>query len=159
MMLRLILLSLLVSNFSFGQDLKLIKATKQITNSGASPMSTINYSILVNKSKKCKLSIDSVVNVYTQKSSAFTITQPGTGTVLSPSVLIDAKNVTVKGKYEIHFYSQKSRGSGRPGAPPMNLQVPIADFTQGAVVYYRVGKKQKKLTIDFFEELETINAP
>ena len=53
----------------------------------------------------------------------------------------------------------KKRGSGRPGAPPMELMVPIADFTQGAIVYYRVGKKKKKLTVESFEELETINAP
>jgi len=148
-----------ISTISFSQELKLIKATKQTTNAGASPTSTINYTIQVNKSKKCKVSIDSVVNVYTQKSSPFNVYKTGKATVLSPAQKIDATNMKEKGSYDINFYSTKTRGSGRPGAPPMELVVPIADFTQGAVVYYRVGKKSKKITVESFEELETINAP
>ena len=156
---KIILLFLLISSATFAQDLKLIKATKQITNAGASPTSTINYTIRVKKSKKCKVSIDSVVNVYTQKSSSFNVYKTGKATVLSPAQQIDATNVKEKGSYDINFYSTKNRGSGRPGAPPMELMVPIADFTQGAIVYYRVGKKSKKITVESFEELPTINAP
>ena len=156
---NIILLLLCISSATFAQDLKLIKATKQTTNAGASPTSTINYSVQVKKSKKCKLSVDSIVNVYTQKSSPFNVYKVSTPTVLSPSFQTDASNLTEKGIYNINFYSMKSRGSGRPGAPPMELMVPIADFTQGAIIYYRVGKKKKKLTVEAFEELETINAP
>lgn len=156
---KIILLLLLISSATFAQDLKLIKATKQTTNAGASPTSTINYTIQIKKSKKCKVSIDSVVNVYTQKSSPFNVYKTGNSTVLSPSKQIDATNIREKGAYDINFYSTKSRGSGRPGAPPMELMVPIADFTQGAIVYYRVGKKSKKITVESFEELQTINAP
>ncbi len=157
----IILLLLCVSSFAFAQDLKLIKATKQTINSGASPTSTTNYTIQVKKSKKCVLTIDSVVNVYTQKSGKFNVFKVASSTVLSPNnqKQIDAANIKEKGIFNINFSSMKNRGSGRPGAPPMELMVPIADFTQGAIVYYRVGKKQKKLTVDSFEELETINAP
>lgn len=157
----IILLLLCVSSFAVAQDLKLIKATKQMINSGASPTSTTNYTIQVKKSKKCSLAIDSVVNVYTQKSGKFNVFKVGNSTVLSPTSQqqIDASNIKDKGIFNINFSSMKNRGSGRPGAPPMELMVPIADFTQGAIVYYRVGKKRKILTVDFFEELETINAP
>lgn len=151
---KIILLLLLVSSATFAQDLKLIKATKQTTNAGASPTSTINYTVQVEKNKKCKVSVDSVVNVYTQKSGPFNVF-----IVASPSQQVDASSVKKKGTYNIHFYSTKNRGSGRPGAPPMELMVPIADYTQGAIVYYHVGNKSKKLTIESFVELETINAP
>lgn len=157
----IILFLLFVSSFGVAQDLKLIKSTKQTINSGASPTSTTNYTIQVKKSKKCLLTIDSVVNVYTQKSGKFTVFRESNPTVLSPTnqKQIDASNIKEKGVFNINFSSMKSRGSGRPGAPPMELMVPIADFTQGAIIYYRVGKKKKKLIVESFEELETINAP
>lgn len=157
---RIILLFLLISAFSFGQDLKLVKATKQTINSGASPTSTTNYMIEVKKSKKCKVSIDSVVNVYTQKSNSFNVVKVDDPTVLSPNYeKVDASKLTDKGLFQITFSSMKSRGSGRPGTPPMNLMVPVAEFTQGAIIYYHVGKKKKQLQIESFEQLETINAP
>lgn len=156
-----ILLLLCVSSYVVAQDLKLVKATKQTINSGASPMSTTNYTIQVKKSKKCVVTIDSVVNVYTQKSGKFNVFKVGSSTVLSPTSQqqIDASNIKEKGIFNINFSSMKSRGSGRPGTPPMNLMVPIADFTQGAIIYYRAGKKKKQLLVEAFEELETINAP
>lgn len=157
----IILLLLCVSSFAFAQDLKLIKATKQTINSGAAPTSTTNYTVQVKKSKKCVLTIDSVVNVYTQRSGKFTVFKVGNSTVLSPNnqKQIDASSIKEKGVFNINFSSMKNRGSGRPGAPPMELMVPIADFTQGAIIYYRVGKKKKQLLVEAFEELETINAP
>jgi len=157
---RIILLFLLISSFSFAQDLKLVKATKQTINSGASPTSTTNYMIEVKKSKKCKVSIDSVVNVYTQKSNSFNVVKVDDPTVLSPNYeKVDASKLADKGLFQITFSSMKSRGSGRPGTPPMNLMVPVADYTQGAIIYYHVGKKKKQLLIESFEQLETINAP
>lgn len=141
------------------QDLKLIKATKQMVNSGASPTSVINYTIDVKRSKSCKWAVDSVVNVYTQKTVEFNIVKVNDPTVLSPSnQKVDASEINAKGSFQIRFASMKNRGSGRPGTP-MNLMVPVADFTQGAIIYYRVGKKKKKLVVESFEELETINAP
>lgn len=156
-----ILLLFCVSSHVVAQELKLVKATKQTINSGASPTSTTNYTIQVKKSKKCVVTIDSVVNVYTQKSGKFNVFKVGSSTVLSPTSQqqIDASNIKEKGIFNINFSSMKSRGSGRPGTPPMNLMVPIADFTQGAIIYYRAGKKKKQLLVEAFEELETINAP
>lgn len=157
---RFFFLFLLISSVSLAQDLKLIKATKQTINSGASPTSTTNYMIEIKKSKKCKWSVDSVVNVYTQKSGRFNIVKVDDPTVLSPNYKqVDASNIKDKGTFQITFSSMKSRGSGRPGTPPMNLMVPVADFTQGAIIYYSIGKKKKQLLIESFEELETINAP
>ena len=157
---RIIILFLLISSFSFAQDLKLVKSTKQIINSGASPTSTTNYMVEIKKAKKCKVSIDSLVNTYTQKSSPFNIVKVDNPTVLSPNYeKVDASKLTDKGTFQITFSSLKSHGSTRPGAPPMNLMVPVAEFTQGAIIYYRVGKKKKQLVIELFEQLETINAP
>ncbi len=157
---RIVILFFLISSFSLAQDLKLVKATKQIINAGASPTSTTNYMIEISKSKKCKWSVDSVVNVYTQKSGKFNIVKVDDPTVLSPNYKqVDASNIKDKGIFQITFSSIKNRGSGRQGTPPMNLMVPVAEFTQGAIIYYSVGKKKKKLLIESFDELETINAP
>ena len=156
---RIIFLFLLTTFSAASQELKLIKATKQTINSGASPSSTNNYMIQIKKDKAYKWSVDSVVNVYTQKSIKFNIVKVDDPTVLSPNY----KQVTKfskndHGMFQITFGVMKPRGSGRPGTP-MNLMVPVADFTQGAIIYYRVGKKKKQLVIESFEELETINAP
>ncbi len=156
---RFIILFCLISAFSSAQDLSLLKATKQTINSGASSSSTTNYSVDINKTKKCKLSIDSVVNVYTQKSISFNIVQVDNPSAVSPSYhQVKPSAIKEKGMYQITFASTKNRGSGRP-ATPMNLVVPIADFTQGAIIYYSSGKKKKQLLVESFEQLETINAP
>ncbi|MCX6295472.1 MAG: hypothetical protein NTX97_05305 [Bacteroidetes bacterium] len=152
-------LFLLLSSASFAQDLAMVKATKQTINSGAAPTSTINYLIEIKRSKKCKLSIDSVVNVYTQKTTAFNVVKVDNPESVSPKYKpVNASSIKDKGMFQITFASMKNRGSGRPGTP-MNLIVPIADFTQGAIVYYTAGKKKKQLLVESFEELETINAP
>ncbi|MBA3971062.1 MAG: hypothetical protein H0X46_02775 [Bacteroidetes bacterium] len=151
---HILVLLFLIPSFLFAQDLKLIKATKQTINSGASPTSTTNYRVEVKRSKSCNWSVDSVVNVYTSKSNLFNITKVGNSTTLQ----MDPVLIKQKGIFQITFSSVKNRGSGRPGTP-MNLMVPVADFTQGAIIYYRVGKKKKQLTVESFDELETINAP
>ncbi len=158
-MTRLIILFLLISSFSFAQDLTLVKATKQTINSGASPTSTTNYLVEIKKTKKCKLSIDSIVNVYTQKTVSFNIVKVDNADAVSPNYQpVKASAIKEKGVYQLTFASMKNRGSGRPGTP-MNLVVPVAEFTQGAVVYYTFGKKKKQLLIESFEQLEIINAP
>jgi hypothetical protein len=156
---RLLIFLLFISLSATAQELELVKATQQTINSGAAPMSTTNYVVHIKKNKVFKWSIDSVVNVYTQKSSPFQVVKVTSTSVLAPSqkqMVVFSKND--KGLFYITFSSMKSRGSGRPGTP-MNMMVPVADFTQGAIVYYRVGKKQKKIIIELFDELETINAP
>ncbi len=157
---RTICLMFLLPSVVFAQDFKFIKATKQTINSGASPTSTNNYTIEISKSKKCKWSIDSVVNLYTSKAVEFQLFKIENATVLSPSNKpIEMTSIKQNGSFQIKFSSMKNRGSGRPGAPPMNLMVPVADFTQGAIVYYRIGKKKMQLKVESFDELETINAP
>ena len=157
---KLLLGLIFISTVSFAQELKLQKATKQTINAGASPTSTTNHVLELKKSKKCTFTIDSVVNVYTQKAIAFTVFKLADATVLAPgNPVVCSNQLKGKGVFQIHFASMKNRGGGRPGSPPMNLVVPIADFTQGAIVYYRVGRKKKQLIVESFEELETINAP
>ena len=42
---------------------------------------------------------------------------------------------------------------------PMISDLVVAEFSQGAVIHYTIGKKKKQLLIESFEQLETINAP
>ncbi len=156
---HLIILFLLLSSFSFAQDLTVLKATKQTINSGASPTSTSNYLVEIKKTKKCKLSIDSIINVYTQKLVPFNTVKVDNADFVSPNYQpVKASAIKEKGVYQLTFASMKNRGSGRPGTP-MNLVVPVAEFSQGAVIHYTIGKKKKQLLIESFEQLETINAP
>jgi hypothetical protein len=158
-MYRIIFSLLLITSSITAQELKLVKATKQIVNSGISSRATTNFIVSFKKEKSFKCTIDSVVNVYTQKTVPYTIIKVDNPTVLSPNyqqVKTFSKNDN--GLFEITFSAAKSRGSGRPGTP-MNLQVPVNDFIQGAIIYYRVGKNKKQLVVDSFEQLETLNAP
>ncbi|MFL5762505.1 MAG: hypothetical protein ACJ77K_01105 [Bacteroidia bacterium] len=152
----LLLLSLRVP----AQELKLVKATKQTINSGASPSSTVNYLVELKKEKTGKWSVDSVVNVYTQKKVDYHIVWVNDPALASPDYRqVKTFSKKDKGTYQITFAVMKKRGSGRPGAPPVELTVPVAEFTQGAIIYYSMGKKRKQLKVESFDELETINAP
>ena len=153
-------LILLLSLSSCAQELKLVKATKQTINAGASPTSTINYLVEFKKEKPGKWSIDSVINVYTIKHVDYNLVWINDPKATSPEIKqIKTFSKADKGTYQLHFAATKKRGSGRPGTPPQEQMVPIAEFTQGAIVYYTMGKKHKQLKIEEFEELETINAP
>jgi hypothetical protein len=156
---KILLFLMLFPLCASAQELKLVKATKQTINSGASAVSTTNYLVEFKKVKTGKWSVDSVVNVYTQKAVSYGIAWVDNPSAASP----DFKPVKTfskkdKGTYHITFASGKNRGSGRPGTP-MNLVVPVSDFTQGAIIYYTIGKKHYQLKVDAFDELETINAP
>lgn len=156
---QLIFLMLVTPVFLAGQELKLLKATKQTVNAGASPTSITNYTVEIKKEKAGKWSIDSVVNVYTQKSVEFRVMKTSDPLVIFPNdEPVKFYQKKDKGTYRIMFASMKNRGSGRPGSP-QNLMVPVADFTQGAIIFYTMGKKKKQLLVESFEELETINAP
>ncbi|MGZ4035712.1 MAG: hypothetical protein ACXVPU_06875 [Bacteroidia bacterium] len=151
---RIIIFLLLVCSSVVGQDLKLIKATKQIINSGASSNSTTDFLILFKKGSAYKWSIDSVVNVNTMQSVNYTLSKAD-----DPSFKpVKSFSKSDKGTYQITFASMRSRGSGRPNSPT-GIKVELPDFPKGAIIYYRVGKKKKQLLVEAFEELETINAP
>jgi hypothetical protein len=150
---------LLLSCCASAQELRFVRATKQTINSGASPTSTTNYTVELKKTKTGKWCVDSVVNVYTQKPIDYDIAWVDDPSKVSPDFKpVKAFSKKDKGTYQITFASRKNRGSGRPGTP-MNLMVPVADFTQGAIIYYRIGKKRCQMKIESFDELETINAP
>ncbi|HEY0030604.1 MAG TPA: hypothetical protein VGC65_07590 [Bacteroidia bacterium] len=154
-----IIFLLLAYTSAVAQDLQLVKATKQTINHGASPTSTTNYKVTIKKEKGCNWAIDSVINVYTQKSNEFNVFKVVDPTVLSSQYQsVKSFKKKDKGLFQITFASMKNRGSGRPGTP-QDLMVPVADFTQGAIIYYTMGKKKKQLLVESFEEQETINAP
>jgi hypothetical protein len=155
---RLIVFLLFIGSASFGQELKLMEATKQIINSGAAPTSTTNYKIQFQKNP-FKWSVDSVVNVYTGKSVQYTIVQINDPNLPSPDIKpVKCFSKKDKGIYWISFASSKNRGGGRPGSPT-GVMVELPDFPKGAIIYYRSVKKKKQLLVETFTQLETINAP
>lgn len=156
---RIIISLSIICYSAFGQDLKIIKSTKQTINGGASPTSTTNYTIQFKKESAYKWSVDSIVNANTLKSVQYTIVKVDNPDLVSPNFQpVKCFSKKDKGLYQINFASSKNRGGGRPNSPT-GIMVELPPFPNGAIIYYRVGKKKKKLVVDIFEELETINAP
>ena len=153
-------LFLFISISTFGQELKLWKATKQTINSGISPTSTTNYTVFIKKEKSFNWSVDSVVDVYTQRKMTFYIVKVGQSDVLSPINYSQVKKYSKKdkGMYQITFSVNASRRNSQPQTP-MNKMVPVNDLTQGVIIFYSVKKKEKQLRVESFEQLETIDAP
>ena len=156
---RIIVFLLIISSSVFAQELKVVNATKQTINSGASPTSTTNYKVQFKKGSAYKWSVDSVVNANTQQSVQYIIVKMDSNDPASvgfkPVKCFSKKD---KGIYQIAFASSKKRGSGRPNSPT-GVMVELPDFPKGAIIYYRVGKKKMQMIVETFEELETINAP
>jgi hypothetical protein len=148
---------LLISNLSFAQELKLIKATKQMVNHGASPSSSINYTVLLKKDKSFKWSIDSV-HTPLGKSLKFNVVKVENMDAASPNYTKTNYTKKEKGTYQLTFGTLKKRGSGRPNSPP-NIQVDTENFSSDVIIFYTVKGKVKQLKIDTFEELENINTP
>ena len=141
------------------QELKLIKATKQTINAGASPSSVTNYVVIIKKEKCFKWSVDSVVNIDSRMSVKYNIVKADNPNAASPNYQrVQSFSKKDKGLYHITFSSSKSHSSGRPGSP-LNTSVTTPEFTRGALIYYSAGKKKKQLQVNSFEQLATIDAP
>jgi len=156
---RIIVFLLMICSSSLAQELKITKATKQTLNAGASPISTTNYTVQFRKETTFKWSVDSVVNMNTQKAVSYNIVKIDDPNLASPNFyFVKRFSKKDKGVYQIFFTSSKYRGSGRPNSPTGTM-VELPDFPKGAMIYYRAGKKKKQLLIEIFEVLETIDAP
>jgi hypothetical protein len=157
-MMRLVLIFLIFSSTCFAQDLKINKATVQTLNHGASPTSSITYTIFFTKVKKGKWSIDSLISSSSGQNIKFNIAEVDHPDAVSPDCKKVAPKDLKKGNYQITFGKVKKRGVGRPGSP----QDQKADTTniEGAVlICYTIKKKHLQIRIDNFETLETVNAP
>jgi len=155
-----IFIALLFSTLSFSQELKLLKATSQKVNHGASPTSTITYTITLEKNKKFKWKIDSVVSISSPQQVKYNIVKVDNPDAVSPKYeQVKSYDKCDKGKYQITFsITKQNSGGGRPGSP----QHQMADTTNiegGVFVYYSVNGKTKKIKVESFEQLDTINAP
>ena len=82
---RVVIFFLLISPSLIAQELKLAKATRQVINQPVSFSSTTNYVILIKKEKSFKWSVDSLVDVYTQKKISYTIIKSDTSVTKSPN--------------------------------------------------------------------------
>lgn len=149
---------LIFSSTISAQNLKLMKATMQTVNHGASPTSTTNYMVQLKKEKSFVWSIDSVKSAL-NKPIKYYIVKVDDPTVLSPNYQqVKSFSKKDKGIYQITFGSTRQNGSGRPGSP-LNQRVDTENYTNGVTIYYTVNKKKKEFKIDSFEELESIDAP
>jgi hypothetical protein len=142
-----------------GQELRLKSATMQTINQGASAVSSTTYRIRLEKSRKYKWSVDSIIGIQSGQPVDFQIMKLGDDTVLKPgSQLLREFKKTDKGLFEIVFGIQKSRGNGRPNAP-QNMKVDTTNIDGGVYIYYRTKCRKKKIKVDTFEVLETLDAP
>lgn len=156
---HLFFLFFIVSSAVFGQDLKLSKATMQTVNHGASPTSTTTYTILLQKSKKCLWSIDSVVSTSSNQSIKYNLVKVDNTNATSPDYKkVEGFSKADRGTYQITFGITKQRGSGRPGAP-QNQKADTTTIEGGVTIYYSIKKKRKQLKVVEFEQLETVDAP
>jgi hypothetical protein len=155
---KLVLLFLIISSYVFAQDPKVVKATMQTINHGASPTSSTTYLIFVAKSKKCTWSIDSLISISSGNPIKFNIVEVGNPDAISSDYHKAAPEKLKNGNYRISFGITKQRGSGRPGTP-QNLKADTTNIEGGVIIYYSIKKKHKQLKVDAFEMLETIDAP
>lgn len=156
---KLLFIFCILSASTYAQDLKLISASRQTINYGASPSSNTNYKVVFEKNKKFIWSIDSICGIQSGNLVKYHIVKISEPTVLSP----DYRSVEVfrkadQGKYQIRFSVLKQRGSGRPGSPPMT-KADTTNIEGGIIIYYSAKKKHKQLKVIEFEMLETVDAP
>lgn len=159
-MVRFILLAIFFfPALSNAQELSLVSATRQTVNQGAGGMSVTNYRVTLKKEKDFFWSIDSVVSISTGKKIAYHLVHSTDPAATSP----DFRRIvefchTDRGFYILTFSNAKKRGTGRPGAP-QQVQADTADVDGGVVVWYTSGKGKKKIVLETYEQLETVNAP
>ncbi len=141
-------LFIIISFSARGQELKLTQATKQTANSGASATVITNYCILLKKEKSFCWSVDSVVDVYTQKPLRFHIVKIEKPGGLSAQRYLEVKKYSKKDKgiYRVSFEMTQNRKTGPD--TPMNKKVPVDDITQGVIVFYSAEKKKKKCALN-----------
>lgn len=152
-------LFLLFSATGIGQELKMDKATMQTVNHGASPSSTTTYTIILEKNKKFKWQIDSVVTISGREAVKYNVVKVDDPDSNSPKYeQVKSYNKCDIGKYLITFTITKNRGGGRPGSP-QNQKADTTNIEGGVIIYYRVKGKTKMIKVDVFEKLDTINAP
>lgn len=156
----LILVFALFSLSVFTQNIKLIKATVQTINHGISPTASTNYVLLYKKEKSFKWSVDSIYSVADNKKVKYNIVGIDNPEFVSPSYSsIDKFEKNYKGYIQITFSELKKRGeSNRPNAPKIEI-MENNDFSSGIIIYCKIKNKRKKLKLETFEKLETINAP
>lgn len=155
---KIILCFLFMQSLVFAQELKLMKATMQTINHGASPTSTTNYIIQLNKEKTFAWSIDSIHSML-GTSIKYNIVKVDNPDAVSPQYKqVKTFSKKDKGIYQLTFGSTKQNGSGRQVAP-QQIKVNTENFSNGVIIYYSVKKKKINMKIESFEELESINAP
>jgi hypothetical protein len=146
---KLVSLFLIISASVFAQEPKVIKATMQTINHGASPTSSTTYSVLISAAKKCKWSIDSLVSISSGQNVKFNIVEVNEPEATSPDYKkVSAENLK-KGNYQVTFSKIKQRGGGRPGSP-QNMKADTTIIEGGVLVFYTMKKKHRQLKIESF---------
>jgi hypothetical protein len=156
---RLFFLFFIISSTLGAQELVLKIATRQTINHGASPTSSTTYTVLMSVCKKGSWRIDSLVSTASGRAIAFNMVKVDDPAAASPDYKrLESYSDLGKGNYQLSFGITKQRGSGRPHAP-QNTVVDTTNIEGGIVIWYTFKKKHRKLKIDEFGQLETIDAP
>lgn len=156
---KLVFIFLLFCAVSSAQTLTVSKAVMQTVNHGASPTSSTTYTITLNKTKRVKWHIDSLISIAAGEPVKYNIVKVDDPGAASPKYeKVNYFSSSDLGIYQITFGVNKQRGTGRPGAP-QNTKVDTTNIEGGVYLYYTLKKKHKRFKIVDFEKLETINAP
>jgi hypothetical protein len=156
---KLAILFFFCQSLLFSQELKLMKATQQTINAGASPVSITNYLIQFKKGKSFLWHVDSVCSIASNNSIKYNLIKVDNPDAISPQYhQIKTFSKNDKGLFQIAFGSRKSHRGGRPGIPIVDVTTG-EDYSLGVIVFYTAGKKKKQLKVNSFEKLETVNAP
>lgn len=149
-----IIFLLLLSDFSFGQKIKIISSSVQITHMGMGGEIS-NYIVEFKKKQGNEIVIDSVVTITEKKKFSFSLSKQDSS---GGFVFHSGKNIPSEemGTFHIQF-GLKIFSQGNKNFP----QTPVekTDMTKGVIVFYHSGNKKMKATIKSFAKLKDITNP
>ena len=152
-----ILLLLVISAVSLSavkpQDLKVSSATVQVTNHGAAPGQTYNYTIEFSKRKRAVLIIDSITSRADKKPVAFTLSKNNQPVADNKIAAPD------KSAHRVRFGIFKPGETDRRGRPVENNPSEAIDLSQGVTVHYRLNNTEKEQCVTRFKELAPLDTP
>lgn len=150
------ILTLLVVNnvLAQTQGIKILKATKQKTYSGASPAIIHTYQILIKKSIPSDLKIENIVAIADGNPIEFSLSYYGgkNKNMNLENNLIKASN---KSALKIQFSKTEKGATDRRGRPVENTSDTI-DLSEGVKIIYTFEGKEYALELKNFEELAPI---
>lgn len=156
---KLVFIFFIISATAFSQDVKVENATVQTINRSTSSTSLITYTITINKIKRSKWNIDSLINIATGDSIKYTIVKVDDPGAASPNYKkVNSFSKSDLGIFQISYGKIKKREDDQPKSP-QNRKADVTTIEGGVYLYITTKNKHKRYKIDEFEKLETIETP